>query len=57
MENHLGFFGFILGFFITCILLEKDKIFLDLYFVKLSGYLNILDFRTLTLCVGLNLLI
>ena len=40
-----------------CILLKKDKNFLDLYFVVLLGYLNILDFKTLTLCVGLNLFI
>ena len=46
-----------LYFFKICILLEKGKIFLDLYFARFFGYLNILDFKTLTLCVGLNLLI
>ena len=44
-----------LFFLIICILLEKDKNFLDLYFVGLLGYSNILDFKTLTLYVGLNL--
>ena len=45
-----------LFFLMIFILLKKDKNFLDLYFVGLLGYLNILDFKTLTLCVGLNLL-
>jgi len=46
-----------LFFSMICILLEKDKNFLDLYFAIIVGYLNILDFKTLILCVGLNLLI
>ena len=46
-----------LYFFKICIWLEKDKNFFDLYFAKFFGYLKILDFRTLILCVGLNLLI
>jgi len=37
-------------------IVENDKNFLDLYFAGFFGYLNILDFKTLTLCVGLNLL-
>ena len=45
-----------LFFLMICVLLEKDKKFLDLYYVRFFGYLNILDFKTLTLCVGLNLL-
>ena len=45
-----------LFFLMICVLLEKDKNFLDLYFARFFGYLNILDFKTLTLCVGLNLL-
>ena len=32
------------------------QVLTDLYFVRFFGYLNILDFKTLTLCVGLNLL-
>ena len=57
MLNHLFLANIIkfLFFLIICILLKRGKKFLDLYFVRFFGYLNILDFKTLTLCVGLNL--
>ena len=45
-----------LFFLMICILDENGKNFLDLYFAGFFGYLNILDFKTLTLYVGLNLL-
>jgi len=43
-----------LYFFKTLILLANGKKLFDLYFTKFLGYLKILAFKLIILCVGLN---